>query len=141
MNKNELLSSLSKEMAEDKNFRLEVLEAIVGRARKIDHDVTETLKHMIRSNCIHYRNPGIINNKEEMVREINDYILERIAFCYIYDINQADHRIFDAISEFCSQVTKEQFQDLQFYAMMNFNVKLVDIFSLKEKLSDKLNMV
>lgn len=141
MNNSELLSSLAKEISEDKKFRFEVLEEIIKTARKLGHDATETLKHMIRSNHIHYRNPDIINDKEAMVREIDRYIMERIALCYIYDVNQADYRVFDAISEFCSQVTKDQFQDLQFYAMMNFHVKLVDIFSLKEKLSDKLNKV
>lgn len=142
MDNKELLVDLSAKMIKDKDLLFEVLEATIKAERSLKSAAVETLESMIRANGIHYRSHFTINSdKEKMVRELDKYILERIAYCYIYDVGQADYRIFDAISGFCAQTTKEQYQNLQFYALMNFGVRLIDIFDLKEKISAKLDKV
>lgn len=141
MDKKDLIANLFGEMTTDKDLRLEVLQEIIKMERSFKHDTVESLKSMIKANGMQYPDLSILNNNEKMVRELNKYILERIAYCYIYDINQADYRVYDSISEFCAQITKEQYQDLQFYALMNFRVRLIDIFGLKEKLSAKFDKV
>ena len=141
MDKKDLVANLFGEMAGDKDLRLEVLNEVIKMGRNLKYDTVEALKNMIKANGIQYPDISILNDEEKMVRELNRYILERIAYCYIYDVNQADYRVYDAISEFCAQITKGQYQDLQFYALMNFNVRLIDIFDLKEKLSTKFDKV
>ena len=141
MDKKDLIANLFGEMATDKDLRLEVLQEIMKMERGFRSDTVEALKNMVKANGIQYPDLSILNNNEKMVRELNRCIIERIGYCYVYEVNQADYRVYDAISEFCAQTTKGQYQDLQFYALMNFRVRLIDIFDLKEKLSAKFDKV
>lgn len=142
MDNEELLLELSKAiMNNDNGFKVEVFDTLFSSLGRIDSEAEETLNHMIRSNGIQFTRPNTVNNNLEKIRELNVYIAERVGLCYIFDLNQADSRIFDAISKLCSQTTKDEFQNVQLYAKMRFNAKLIDIFDLKEKLSAKFDKV
>lgn len=142
MDKKELLLELSKAITNNDNgFKVEVFDTLFQSLGRIDSEAEETLNHMVRSNGIQFARPNTLNNNLEKIRELNVYIAERVGLCYIFDFNQTDSRVFDAISELCSQTTKDEFQKLQLYAKMRFNANLIDIFDLKEKLSAKFDKV
>lgn len=141
MNKKEFLENLSTLLKDDNSFRFEAMGLILEAKRNLKSNAEETLRHLIWINNIQFNRSGIFDEKLVMIRELNRYIIERIGYSYIYDLEQSDYRIIDAISEFCSQTTRREFQDLQFHAMAVYGIKLIDIFDLKEKLSAKLNKV
>lgn len=141
MDKKDFLEKLSALLKDDKSFRFEAMGLILDAKRNLKSNAEETLRHLIWINNIQFNRSGIVDEKETMIRELNTYIIERIGYSYIYDLGQSDYRIIDAISKFCSQTTRGEFQDLQFHAMAVYGIKLIDIFDLKEKLSAKLNKV
>lgn len=141
MNKKEFLENLSTLLKDDNSFRFEAMRLILEAKRNLKSNTEETLRHLIWINNIQFNRSGIFDEKLVMIRELNRYIIERIGYSYIYDLEQSDYRIIDAISKFCSQTTRGEFQDLQFHAMAVYGIKLIDIFDLKEKLSAKLNKV
>lgn len=141
MDKKELLKNLSKEADGDIVFRTEALKVILNDPKRLNSDAIETLKHMIRSNGIQFSRPEVMNDNRVALRELNTYIAERIGYCYIFEPNQSDHRVYDSVVQFCNLITEENFQNLQFYAMANFRIQLIDIFDLKEKISAKLDKV
>lgn len=141
MNKKEFLENLSTLLKDDNSFRFEAMGLILEAKRNLKSNAEETLRHLIWINNIQFNRSGIFDEKLVMIRELDRYIIERIGYSYIYDLEQSDYRIIDAISEFCSQTTRGEFQDLQFHAMAVYGIKLIDIFDLKEKLSAKLNKV
>nr|DAY34907.1 MAG TPA: hypothetical protein [Bacteriophage sp.] len=141
MNKKEFLENLSTLLKDDNSFRFEAMGLILEAKRNLKSNAEETLRHLICINNIQFNRSGIFDEKLVMIRELDRYIIERIGYSYIYDLEQSDYRIIDAISKFCSQTTRGEFQDLQFHAMAVYGIKLIDIFDLKEKLSAKLNKV
>lgn len=141
MDKKELLKNLSKEADGDIVFRTEALKVILNDPKRLNSYAIETLKHMIRSNGIQFSRPEVMNDNRVALRELNTYIAERIGYCYIFEPNQSDYRVYDSVVQFCNLITEENFQNLQFYAMANFRIQLIDIFDLKEKISAKLDKV
>nr|DAD60256.1 MAG TPA: hypothetical protein [Bacteriophage sp.] len=137
MSKETLLKELKAAIANDPKFHLDAVRAISEGYSVPARTAEETLKCLIRSNGIHYANFDILNDPRKMIREYNRHVAERIGFAYLWRPEQADARITDAISEFCKQVTKEDFQNLQVYAELYCRVGILDIFDLEEKILSK----
>ena len=137
MSKETLLKELKAAIANDPKFHLDAVRVISEGYSVPARTAEEILKGLIRANGIHYANSDILNDPRKMIREYNRYIAERIGFAYLWRLEQADSRVTDAISEFCKQVTKEDFQNLQVYAELYCRVGILDIFDLEEKILSK----
>ena len=140
MDKKDFLETLSALLKDDNSFKFEAMGLILDAKRDLKSNAKDTLKHLVWINNIQLNRPSV-DEELMMITGLNSYIAERIGYSYIHDLGQSDYRIIDAISKFCSQTTKEEFQDLQFHAMACFGIKLIDIFDLKEKLSAKFDKV
>lgn len=137
MSKETLLKELKAAISDDPKFHLDAVRVISEVYSIPARTAEEVLRDLIRSNGIHYANPDILSDPRKMIREYNRYVAERIGFAYIWRLEQADARVTDAISEFCKQVTKEDFQNLQVYAELYCHLGILDIFDLEEKILSK----